>query len=193
MAVDFNAGQLALATSILSFYNTRTLPRLFEVEESEVLKKVALVFDTASEDLEALFFGYFQRKALPEATAEKTLSELKNKGVKMAVLTDAPYGMPKRFIQDDLGSLQTWLDEVCTSCDIGYRKPHPYGLEYLMAKHGASIETTVFVGNEAKDVECATRAGVTSMLLDPIGENEFGQDYRIKELSDVMDIDQSLS
>ena len=62
-----------------------------------------------------------------------------------------------------------------------------------MAKHGASIETTVFVGNEAKDVECATRAGATSMLLDPIGENEFGQDYRIKELSDVMDIDQSLS
>ena len=33
-----------------------------------------------------------------------------------------------------------------------------------MAKHGASIETTVFVGNEAKDVECATRTGVTSML-----------------------------
>ncbi len=190
LGITSNDDLLTLATSILNFYNTRNSPRLFEVEEGEVLKKVAKVFGADYIEFEALFFSYFQRKAQPEATAEKTLAELKRRGVKLSVLSDVPYGMPKKMLLSDLGSLATWFDDICSSCEVGFRKPHPYGLLHQMQKHHSSKATTIFVGNEAKDIECALNAGVKSILLDPTDHHQFGQTFSVKSLSEV---DETLS
>ncbi|TCS36772.1 HAD family hydrolase [Reinekea marinisedimentorum] len=188
MALSADGDQLLLATSILSFYNTRTSPRQFEVSESEVISKVASVFNADDAEFEAQFFGYFQRKAYPEPSAEATLSKLKSCGVKLSVLSDVPYGMPKQMLLDDLGSLKQWFDDVSSSCEVGFRKPHPVGLLNQIRKHGVSISTTAFVGNEAKDIECALNAGVRSILLDITGEKQFGQDYSIKTLDELLSI-----
>ncbi len=180
--------QLSMAISILNFYNTRNSPRLFEVDESEVLRKVAKVFGANCIEFEALFFSYFQRKAQPEPSAEETLSVLKSHTIKLSVLSDVPYGMPKQMLLDDLGPLAQWFDDICSSCEVGFRKPHPRGLLSQIAKHGASTRTTTFVGNESKDIECANKAGVKSILLDPSGEKQFGQSYTIKTLAEILNI-----
>lgn len=188
LGIDPDDEQLSLATSILNFYNTRISPRLFEVCEGEVLQKVANVFGTNRVDFELLFFGYFQRKAMFEPGAEATLAALKNHEVKLSVLSDVPYGMPKRLLLDDLGSLAPYLDDVCSSCEVGFRKPHPQGLLAQIDKHGASQSSTVFVGNEAKDIECAAKAGVKSVLIDPSGAKNFGQSHTVNTIAEVLSI-----
>lgn len=180
--------QLSMAIAILDFYNTRTSPRLFEVAEGEVLSKVARVFGASSTKFETSFFHYFQRLAVSEPSAHKTLDKLKSADFKMAVLSDVPYGMPRDLLRNDLGELNDLFDNVFSSCEVGFRKPHPQGLHKLMELHGASANTTAFVGNEAKDIECAENAGVTAVLLDPTGEKQFGQDYSIKSLSELLTI-----
>ena len=65
------------AISILNFYNSRINPRHFEVFESEVLHKVARVFNVDEGKFEHGFFSYFQRKAIVEPTALETLIDLK--------------------------------------------------------------------------------------------------------------------
>lgn len=188
LGIETDDAQLEMAVEILDFYNTRTNSRCFEVDEGEVLSKVARVFNAKTIIFERLFFRYFQRTAIPENTAFETLKTLRSWGIKLAVLSDVPYGMPKTMIMDDLGKMTSLFDTVCSSCEVGFRKPHPIGLERLVARFEIAPKNAIYIGNEAKDMQCAIAAGVTSVLLDPDGKRNFGQSYSIKSLAELLPV-----
>ena len=177
---------LELAVSILDFYNTRTHQRTFEVAEGEVTRKIATVLGVDGAAFGHSFFAYFQRRAVVEASAVTTLTELKNAGVFTAVLSDVPYGMPRDFLMDDLGPLVPLMDRVVSSCEVGVRKPHPLGLINLMKAFGANPAHVFYVGNEEKDMACAANAGARSILLAPGETADYGQTYSVQTLSGVL-------
>jgi len=180
--------ELEYCKEILIFYNTREQHRIFEVKESEVLQRVAEVCNKRIDwqRFELEFFNYFKRKAKPEETAINTLEYLKQKGIGIAVLSDAAYGMPKDLLVNDLGDLQKLIDVVYSSTDIGFRKPHPKGIEKLIKQFESGKDQVLFVGNEKKDIEVAINAGVKSLLLSKSDEyKDFGQTATIRRLSEV--------
>ncbi|MDC7222209.1 MAG: HAD-IA family hydrolase [Spirochaetales bacterium] len=179
--------QMKQALSILSFYNTRENIRTFEVEEGEVLNKVAKVFSAEEKAMGEDFFGYFQRKTRTEKTAQKSLAELQKRGIKTAVLTDVPYGMPKSFVLDDLKDLRKHLDLILTSCETGFRKPETRGIELIQSHFGTGKEDTCYVGDEQKDILCAQKARITSILISP-NPSDWGQTHSISRIEEILNL-----
>lgn len=71
--------------------------------------------------------------------------------LRVGVLTDVPYGMPRRFVGRDLAPVAAWVDAVLTSVEVGRRKPHPDGFLLLAARLGVPPSELLYVGNE-KDI-----------------------------------------
>ncbi|MCE0495476.1 HAD family hydrolase [Vibrio salinus] len=185
--ISCNAEELNRAIDILSFYNTRTHFRTFEIEEGEVLTKVSRLFCAEKHLFEQYFFDYFQRACDTEDTAIKTLAELKCLGYKTAVLTDVPYGMPRHFVMDDLKALSPHLDSVLTSCDVGFRKPETNGIRQIQSEYGMDNRNTYYIGDEKKDIECAQKAGIQSVLVTD-KKQSWGQDFTISKIGEMLDI-----
>lgn len=177
-----------LSVSILEFYNTRTRPRIFEVSEGEVLRKVAKLHGADETKFENAFFAFFQRRAKPTDDALETLRVLREAGFYTAALTDVPYGMPKRLVLDDIRSMTELLQRVVTSCEVCVRKPHPSGLQRLISDFDVEPSNAYYIGNEKKDVECAKNAGIQSVLYAGRSYQDFGQDHTLCNLNELCEI-----
>jgi len=75
----------------------------------------------------------------------------------LAVLTNKP-SRHTRLLLSALG-VDRWFFETIGTGDGFARKPDPAGLRHLVTRAGASIATTVMVGDSMVDVETAQRAG----------------------------------
>jgi putative hydrolase of the HAD superfamily len=187
--ITYNENTLAEARQILLEYNTRINPRIEEVSADVIFSKIISLFKIPGTSLKLFiekFFEYFQREAEPENTALELLLYLKQNNINTAVLTDVPYGMPKYLVEKDLGVLKQYIDLLVTSVDIGFRKPSPQGLEFILNHFGVKSGETIFVGNEKKDIETAKEMDVYSVLLNRESDPpEWGQDRTISKLIDI--------
>lgn len=185
--ISYTKADLDLAISILSFYNTRINFRTFETQESEVLSKVSKVFAADNIQFERGFFKYFQRETMIENDTMETLTQLRLSNHNIAVLTDVPYGMPKEFVFEDLKNLSTKIDLVLTSCEVGFRKPEIRGIKEIQSIFKTDDTSTFYIGDEQKDIECAQKAGIQSVLLNEENKN-WGQSFTIKNLKEILKI-----
>ena len=170
--VEVGDEQLNAAIDILQRYNTRRHPRAQEVKWDAIAVEVLAALganperqlETATEE----FFLFFQRTIRPYPDTLPTLHALQARGVSVGILTDVPYGMPRRLVRRDLHVcgilplISMWL----TSVDIGWRKPDPRGLQTLAKQLGVKTTEMLYVGNEEKDVVGANAAGMQSVLVD---------------------------
>ena len=105
------------------------------------------------------------------------------------VLTDAPYGMPRNLVLEDLTGLRSYLDAVVTSVEAGYRKPHVAGFQMLAAALGVPVRNMIYVGNERKDIEGALSAGAVAVLIDRDQQGpNWDQDHTIDTMLDLRGI-----
>jgi len=136
------------------------------------------------------FFSVFRQRLRCFPDSRATLASLKDRGGKLAIFTDVPYGMPRALVLDDLHQtgLVPFFDLIVTSEEIGYRKPAPSTLAHLAAKLGCVPSGITYVGNERKDVEVAKAFGCTAVLLDRnILTPDWGQDRTIRSLVELLD------
>ena len=190
-AVSVIADEEALSTAveILTFYNTRKNPRIFEIEAGEVTSKIAKLFEVSYPEFERRFFSYFQRRSSPMPGASQLLSQLHNAGGYLAALSDVPYGMPTGMLVEDLGELASTFDRIVSSCDVGARKPNSKGLRQLLRLSGCFENRAYYVGNEQKDIEAALSANMHSILLSAsLPAPNYGQTHTVKYLSEVAEI-----
>jgi phosphoglycolate phosphatase len=90
----------------------------------------------------------------------ETLDRLLAAGVKMAVLTNKPVRM-SRAIVAALG-VGGHFERVYGGNSFEQKKPHPIGIETLMAECSAPRERTMMVGDSAVDIRTARNGGVQS-------------------------------
>jgi putative hydrolase of the HAD superfamily len=163
------------AKSVLTRYNTRVTPREHEVPGSVIMAEIFAAWQLdANELLDAAsdaFFGYFRRALHVYADTLPALERLRRQGFALAVFTDVPYGMPKRFVEEDLArtGVLHLLDCFLTSVEVGRRKPDPTGLLQLAEFFSSPPARVAYVGNEPKDTEAAIRAGMRPILVDRVG------------------------
>jgi len=108
------------------------------------------------------FLEYYREHMLDSTSlypgVREALDQLHGAGVPLAVLTNKPI----RFTLQMLEGLKLDLHffRVYGGNSFPEKKPHPMGLDALIAEACAAREWTVMVGDSAVDVETARNAGV---------------------------------
>jgi len=176
---------------VLARYNTRLHPRLDEVASDQVIGDVLAAWGVAGVggmgEVEDAFFGFFQQTYAVYPDAVPALQHLRGRGVRIGVLTDVPYGMPRRFVERDLGPIAPYVDVSLTSVEVGRRKPHPSGYLALAERLGVVPSRMAYVGNEEKDVVGANSAGMISVLIDRDGCGaDYGQARTVTSLKNLV-------
>lgn len=184
---------IRLGEGILGRYNTRLHPRLQEITAERVLREVLAAWGLpvvgSTNQAEDAFFGFFQRAYAVYSDTIPALQALQSQGARVGVLTDVPYGMPRRSVEHDLAPIAEYLDVALTSVEVGHRKPHSSGYLALAERLGVEPPDMAFVGNEEKDIVGANGAGMFSVLIDRAGSGaDFGQRRTIKSLLELAEL-----
>lgn len=190
---ELSDAELREAEAILARHNTRLHPRTREFSAEVIFDEILVSWawpGSLREEAIAAFFGFFQQRlvAYPETFA--TLCALKKCGVRIGVLTDVPYGMPKHLVARDLveAGLSKSVDVLLTSVDVGHRKPAPEGFRALAHALSLPVEKLIYVGNEPKDIAGPKAAGARAILIDRTGQGRAsGQDATISSLADLLE------
>jgi len=125
-------------------------------------------FPNASEAELAGLLRYFldyYREHMLDATVlypgvREALDRLHAADVAMAVLTNKPVRFSLRLIEG-IG-LEAHFFRVYGGNSFEEKKPHPRGIDLLVAELGADRSRTVMVGDSAVDIRTARNAGVTA-------------------------------
>jgi phosphoglycolate phosphatase len=108
------------------------------------------------------FLGYYREHMLDNtrlyAGVKEALDRLRDAGSHMAVLTNKPVRFSRALV-DGLGLGQHFF-QVYGGNSFEQKKPHPVGIETLLAECGAARDQTVMVGDSAVDVQTARNANV---------------------------------
>jgi phosphoglycolate phosphatase len=108
------------------------------------------------------FLDYYRAHMLDATTlypgVREALNRLHEARVPMAVLTNKPVRFSVQLIQG-LG-LEMHFFRVYGGNSFEEKKPHPMGIDTLVAESGAARERTVMVGDSAVDVRTARNARV---------------------------------
>lgn len=108
------------------------------------------------------FYDYYREHMLDHTRlypgVRTALDRLRDAGVKMAVLTNKPVRFSQALVEG-LG-LGGHFFRVYGGNSFEQKKPHPVGVETLMAESGAARHRTLMVGDSAVDVRTARHAGI---------------------------------
>ncbi|WP_162551043.1 HAD family hydrolase [Paenibacillus tepidiphilus] len=177
---------------ILSGYNTREHPRDHEVTDTAIFASVLEAWRVDAVKVPVAvkaFFTYFQQTSRAYADTAASLRALKQRGFKVGILTDVPYGMNREFIMRDVAPIREYVDVLVTSVEAGVRKPRPEGYLMLAEKLQSEPQQMMYIGNEAKDIAGAVRAGMTAVLLDrDSARGDWNQRYTISNLLELEDL-----
>lgn len=103
-------------------------------------------------------------KVIAEPGAIKVLSELKDRGYPLVLLSNTSHGHIIRQIMDREG-LTTYFEHTLFTDEIGPRKPHPDAFRFMLERLGTKPEETVHIGDRLElDVLGARRTGIRSVL-----------------------------
>lgn len=110
------------------------------------------------------FLNYYREHMLDYTTlypgTAEALSKLSAAGMKLAVLTNKPVRFSQAII-DGLG-IAPFFERVYGGNSFDQKKPHPIGVETLIADCHANRASTVMIGDSAVDVQTARNAAVHS-------------------------------
>ncbi len=183
---------LARSGEILARHNTRIYPRTVEIGAGRIFSEVFASWDLAQlEQLTAAieaFFGFFQQRLVSYPESVAVLDGLRQAGFHTGILTDVPYGMPRTFVESDLraAGLESKVDILLTSVEVGSRKPAPAGFSALAQALGVQTSELCYVGNEQKDITGALAVGAVAVLVDRESRRPgWSQTHTIRDLSEL--------
>jgi phosphoglycolate phosphatase len=141
------------------------------------------------------FFLDYYREHMLEHTAlypgvREALDELHSAEVPLAILTNKPVRFSVHMIEG-LG-LDAHFFRIYGGNSFAEKKPHPMGIDLLVAESGADRALTVMVGDSSVDVLTARNAGVQSCGVtwgfQPESFAEAAPDFMIDDLRALVEI-----
>ena len=91
---------------------------------------------------------------------KESLDRLRDAGKRLAVLTNKPVAM-SRAIAEGLG-VSGHFFRIYGGNSFDFKKPHPIGIDTLLAEAGVEQTRALMVGDSAVDIQTARNAGVRS-------------------------------
>lgn len=177
--------QIDRAVAVMKMFNPRINPREIDFEPEFIFEKAfeGWGIDDLNMAIE-LFFDSFNLKTRIYDDSISSLKALKKSGCTIAALTDVPSGMPDEYFKKYIPQLLLHFDDYISSCSSGYRKPNPYGIDFLRAKYGLANDEILFIGDEDKDLETAKQANCYFIRMDRKGSKP----NSISDLSQIVEL-----
>jgi len=196
-APDFNAFYQATTNALQSAYMA-VMGSPGELQAAEVMDELLDELDVffSPEDFKQFTREWhkpFMQKTAPLEGAKECLQALKNKGVKLAIVSNTIW--PEFILFEELKRLgiDKYFDCVITSCGFGVKKPFPEIFEHTLSELGVEAPEAVVVGDSLKeDVAGASMVGMKTVLLDWKHEELGGVEpdakiYALAELAGVIE------
>ena len=160
--------------SLLTMKVLRTYRRLREVLGHEevvcfedlLVQRTAAATGLGNEEVRAIVADWIETRPLAHLRAcryhhvDELFAALKRRGKTIGIFSDYPAA-------EKLRAMELQSDHIAAAGDanIGILKPHPRGLEVLMAEAGIGPAETILIGDRPeKDGEAARRAGVAVLI-----------------------------
>jgi HAD superfamily hydrolase (TIGR01549 family) len=141
-----------------------------------------------------IFFEPEEAQYQPCEEATSLLSFLKEKGLRVGLFSNATDDPLIQRLVNRLG-FRPYLSPVFSSAGVGWRKPHPYGLQLIAERWAISPSSIAMVGDmPGTDILGAQQAGMHSILFSLSGQHaaesqpEIAADVRIIELAMIKDL-----
>ncbi len=156
----------------------------------------ALNIDPDTVDIQAVMraFDWYPMPgvhAYPDTHA--VLTELKQRGYKLGLITNAFQPMWMRDVELEQDGLIDYFDARITSGDTGFMKPDPAIFWRMMGLLDTTPDKAMYVGDTPnRDVLGANRSGMTSVFIDPphldkvAATSEEDPDYTITSLTELL-------
>ena len=143
-------------------------------------------YETTPETIEALI-GVWNKNALlakPFDDAMPTLEALKEKGIKMALVSNTASFLTEEVIERL--KLNEFFEIVALSYKEGMLKTDPKMIRKIMKTLGTTKDDTILVGDSVEtDMKAAEASGIKGILIDRRGRREY--DNKINVLGQVAD------
>jgi putative hydrolase of the HAD superfamily len=113
------------------------------------------------------FYGVLLEKRAPVPSTNEMLEELKDRGLRIGLVSDVAWGLPSNYPREDMKhfDLDKYFDDMVFSTDVGFRKPNPKIFRIALANVGTSPIETLFVGNNLQaDIKGALGVGMKAVL-----------------------------
>ena len=127
-------------------------------------KGAALSKDQLREGLRAMY-SVTQTNWLPEEDALPTLEDLKQRGYRIGLISNAADDENTQTLIDK-GKLRPYLEQIISSAKFGRRKPDPSIFQAALSHFGIPAEQAVMVGDSFEaDIVGAHRAGMQGIWI----------------------------
>ncbi|MCR4939541.1 MAG: HAD hydrolase-like protein [Treponemataceae bacterium] len=199
LGLGLTEAQIEKSIQILTDYNPRVKPREADIEPEIIFKDVTagwmLPDSIPVAKIIDIFFEALELNPLIYEDSIPCLKALRERGIKIAVLTDVATGMPDQLHKNYNGPLLPYFDMYVSSLSCGFKKPNPKGLYDIAAFFHAEAENMLMIGDDKRDVLVAQRFGCKSVLIErPASDlheagRDYGQDFTITSLSELYDRD----
>ena len=126
---------------------------------------------------------------IPYENVIKTLEILKERGIKMGIVSDAP--RMSAWLRLAEMHLSSYFDVVITLDDSGEFKPSPNGFNKALAELSLKPRDVLFIGDHPdRDVKGAKELGMITVLAryGCTFESNEKADYEIKDISELIEI-----
>lgn len=156
-----SAADISKSAELLKAFNPRVKYREEEYSPEYIFSRVLEHWHTDVDvtDCVYAFYGGLRLNAVIYPDTVPVLRELKDRGYRIAALTDLPTAMPDELFKRDIAELREYLDVYVSSSSCGFRKPNCTGLRLISEYFGVPITELIFVGDEEKDRKTAENAG----------------------------------
>jgi putative hydrolase of the HAD superfamily len=141
-------------------------------------------------ELSAEFGAALQRAwvagANPVGPALRVVNQLRERGVRIGLCSNAPYSPDLMYEQLDRLDLRRYFDAVVFSSEIGWRKPDPRIFSELLQRIGLPASSVWFVGDDWEaDIEGARGVGMQAILA-PAGKAPVAAAAQLSQWGDLV-------
>lgn len=120
--------------------------------------------------------------------AQPTLRTLRARGLRLGVVSNAPWGCPASLCHEESArlGLPALVDHVVFCTDVGWRKPAREIFAFALARLHTTPDRCLFVGDHPDwDVAGPRAAGMAAVLLDRKGTRGAAGESGISRLADL--------
>jgi putative hydrolase of the HAD superfamily len=117
------------------------------------------------------------------------LAQLRQAGVRTAIVSNAPWGSPPQLWREELRrlGLSEAVDAVVLCGDVGWRKPAPDIFRHAVSQVRCEPAECVFIGDDLRwDIEGSTAVGMRPVLIDRDGRNPAYTGERVEDLREIL-------
>ncbi|WP_443612529.1 HAD family hydrolase [Acinetobacter pseudolwoffii] len=149
-----------------------------------LLRELSWLNPPSIEELAQFWFSQFGRFAVEMPAAEQVLTQLKDEGYQLAIVSNGGHDTRLNTIRG-LG-IEPYFDEIISSGLVGFNKPQPEIFQITAERLGVQPAQCLYIGDHPiNDVQGATEAGMHALWMQGFHTDAEYIQYKIQQLPEI--------